>query len=338
MNRRDFAAGVVTGAALSGTGIILFNRDWSSGTDPAAMLRELAQDARGLVEFQQSGIANESTLANLEQTLLDAARTHPDAFASTAKLKATLERIMLDEIQAGKVDSINGVMMSPTEANFVRYASLIIDEPVEKPGADIRGDFATNPKFGPRATVVGQVFNEQADGHGGIWVKSETPLPETTKIEIAGETVKTTWRSDVVTGAVYGQLLNRVLSQPGEYPVALIDAGSGHRQIIGKLSVKKRPPPAKTLPGNDSNVFCEVSGATLRGTGTDSTLLIDTKCAPRTAKLLIGQESIDAKLGPSGLTAKVTREQLSSRGQRFQLFDPISTDTVDLSDISVAVR
>lgn len=338
MNRRDFTAGVFTGAALSGTGMILFNRDWSTATDPAAMLRQLAGDTRGLFEFRQNDIDNGSTLAYLEQTLLDAARTHPDAFASTAKLKTTLERMMLDEIQAGKVDSINGVMMSPTEANFVRYASLVIDESGETSGDNMRGDFATNPKFGPRTTVVGQVFNEQADGHGGIWVKSETPLPEATKIEVAGETVKTTWRSDVVTGAVYGQLLNRILSQAGEYPVALIDLESGHRQVIGIFSVKERPPPAKILSGANSTVFCEVSGATLRGTGTDSALLIDTKCAPRSAKLLIGHESIDTRLGSSGLTAKVTRQQLSARGQRFQLFDPISTDTVDLTGISVVMR
>lgn len=335
MNRRDFTAGVVTGIALTSGGIILVNKVGSEATNPAELLRQIAERTLGMSGFQLSGAEYESTLEELEAMLVESVSSEPDAFSSVSTLQAALEKIMLEEIQAGIVDSINGVMMSPTEANLVRYASLLVGDSPQAASNTMQGDVATNPKFGPRATVVGQVFKEQADGHGGIWVKSETPLPEATKIEIAGEMVKTTWRSDVVTGAVYGGLLRRIISQTGKYPVALIDQDSGRRQVIGTFEVKKRPPPARTLAGSESTVFCESSSATLRGDGATSTLLIDTPCAPRSAKLLIGEASLETKLGPSGLATKMSASELNRRAKRFQLFDPITGDIVDLSDLTV---
>ena len=337
MKRRDFTAGVITGIALTGGVFILVNKYGSEATRPTEILRQIAERTLGLSGFQLSGDERESTLGELEAMLVESVSSEPDAFSNASTLQAALEKIMLEEIQAGKVDSINGVIMSHTEANLVRYASLLVGDLPQAAGTIMQSDVATNPKFGPRATVVGQVFNEQADGHGGIWVKSETPLPEATKIEIAGEIIKTKWRSDVATGGVYGELLSKIISQTGRYPVALIDQDSGRRQVIGTFEVKKRPPPARTVTGSESTVFCEASSATLRGAGATSTLLIDTPCAPRSARLLIGRASLETKLGHSGLSSKVSESDLRGRVQRFQLFDPISGDTVDLTGLTVKI-
>ena len=147
MKRRDFTAGVITGIALTGGVFILVNKYGSEATRPTEILRQIAERTLGLSGFQLSGDERESTLGELEAMLVESVSSEPDAFLSASTLQAALEKIMLEEIQAGKVDSINGVIMSHTEANLVRYASLLVGDLPQAAGTIMQSDVATNPSL-----------------------------------------------------------------------------------------------------------------------------------------------------------------------------------------------
>ncbi|GIR69309.1 MAG: hypothetical protein CM15mP74_05600 [Halieaceae bacterium] len=83
---------------------------------------------------------------------------------------------------SGDVVEVEKYLLSETEALFVRYAlenQGLVDVAYEAPAPEVvDGHIASEVKFGPGFTVVGRVFNEQPDGHGGIWVQAKTRLLE----------------------------------------------------------------------------------------------------------------------------------------------------------------
>jgi len=332
LGRRNFTSGLVVGGATVGTASALYHILSPLVRSPRELLISVVSQMQGVHGFYKADPSwSPASAIETESRLLKRLEAVPGAFDSEEMLMTTLQAVMHAEIKDGNTSVLNQLVLSQTEADLILLATLYAPAVKNVTTTDNgKNEFAVNPKFGPRKTVVGQVFNEQPDGHGGIWVVTDKALPATTKIEIAGQAIKTTWRSNVVTGAVYGDLLNKVISMTGEYEVALLNTKTGGRQVIGSMEIQKRPPPAITEDGEDSTVFCEIERVQMGQLDDKSILTIQTRCAPRGARILIGDSSIGTKFNHSTLTADLTDIVSSNAQNPWRLFDPISGDTIIL--------
>jgi len=332
LGRRNFTSGLVVGGATVGTASALYHILSPAVRSPRELLISVVSQMQGVQGFYKADPRwSPASAIETESRLLKRLEAVPGAFDSEEMLMTTLQAVMHAEIKDGNTSVLNQLVLSQTEADLILLATLYAPAVKNVTTTDNgKNEFAVNPKFGPRKTVVGQVFNEQPDGHGGIWVVTDKALPATTKIEIAGQAIKTTWRSNVVTGAVYGDLLNKVISMTGEYEVALLNTKTGGRQVIGSMEIQKRPPPAITEDGEDSTVFCEIERVQMGQLDDKSILTIQTRCAPRGARILIGDSSIGTKFNHSTLTADLTDIVSSNAQNPWRLFDPISGDMIIL--------
>jgi len=332
LGRRNFTSGLVIGGATVGTASALYHILSPLVRSPRELLISVVSQMQGVHGFYKADPSwSPASAIETESRLLKRLEAVPGAFDSEEMLMTTLQAVMHAEIKDGNTSVLNQLVLSQTEADLILLATLYAPAVKNVTTTDNgKNEFAVNPKFGPRKTVVGQVFNEQPDGHGGIWVVTDKALPATTKIEIAGQAIKTTWRSNVVTGAVYGDLLNKVISMTGEYEVALLNTKTGGRQVIGSMEIQKRPPPAITEDGEDSTVFCEIERVQMGQLDDKSILTIQTRCAPRGARILIGDSSIGTKFNHSTLTADLTDIVSSNAQNPWRLFDPISGDMIIL--------
>jgi len=332
LGRRNFTSGLVVGGATVGAASTVYQYLSRRPRAPRELLVSVASQMQGVHGFYKADPSwNPASAIETESRLLKRLEAVPGAFDSEEMLLTTLQAIMHAEINDGKTSVLNQLVLSQTEADLILIATLYAPAAKNVTTTDnAKNEFAVNPKFGPRNTVVGQVFNEQPDGHGGIWVVTDKALPATTKIEFAGQAIKTTWRSNVVTGAVYGDLLNKVISTTGEFEVALLNTETGGRQVIGSMEIQKRPPPAITEDGEDSTVFCEIGRVQMGQLDDKSILSIKTRCAPRGARILIGDSSIETKFNHSAITADLTDIVSSNAENPWRLFDPISGDTIIL--------
>jgi len=332
LGRRNFTSGLVVGGATVGTASALYHILSPLVRSPRELLISVVSQMQGVHGFYKADPSwSPASAIETESRLLKRLEAVPGAFDSEEMLMTTLQAVMHAEIKDGNTSVLNQLVLSQTEADLILLATLYAPAVKNVTTTDNgKNEFAVNPKFGPRKTVVGQVFNEQPDGHGGIWVVTDKALPATTKIEIAGQAIKTTWRSNVVTGAVYGDLLNKVISMTGEYEVALLNTKTGGRQVIGSMEIQKRPPPAITEDGEDSTVFCEIERVQMGQLDDKSILTIQTRCAPRGARILIGDSSIGTKFNHSTLTADLTDIVSSNAQNPWRLFDPISGDMIIL--------
>ncbi len=336
LGRRNFNSGILVGAATVGTASVVYQYLLQRPSTPRELLISVASKMRGVHSFYGADPDwSPASAIEIESRLLKRLRAVPGAFDSEETLVAVLQAVMHSEINAGKTNVLNQLVLSQTEADLILYATLYAPAAKSVEAEDkVLNQFALNPKFGPRKTVVGQIFNEQPDGHGGVWVTADKALPATTKIEIAGQSIKTRWNSDVVTGAVYGELLNRVISRTGEYEVALRDTDTGGRQVIGSMRVERRPPPATTEDGENSTVFCHIERVQKKQVNGTAILTIQTRCAPRGAKVLIGDSSIETKFNHAAITADLSDILSTDVTAPWRLFDPISGDTVILPPVS----
>ena len=336
LQRRTFTTGLVAGGVAIGIPSAVYQYLAQRPTTPRQLLVAVATQMQGVHGFYTAyADPTPQQVFDAENRLLERLATAPESFSSEGALVTALQAVMRREIVDGQTTQLNQILMSRTEADLILCALMYAPAMKESmaPPEDLN-NFAVNPRFGPRKTVVGQVFNEQPDGHGGIWIATDKPLPAATKIEFSGEVLKTTWRSNVVTGAVYGALLQRVLSAEGEHEVALLNSDTGGRQILGVMTIDKRPPPAITENGQKSEVFCQVDSVQNRPSDGKTVLSVKTQCAPRGTKILIGDRSIETTVNQASLTAELPAVIEPASEMPMRLFDPVSGDTVVLPPLT----
>ncbi len=334
--RRNFTTGLLAGGIAIGIPSAVYQYLSQDPPTPRQLLIGVISQMRGVPGFYGAfKDPNPRLVLQAENRLLERLATVPKAFSTEATLVTALQATMHQEIIDGQTTQLNEILMSQTEADLILCALMYAPAVEESAIAnENQNEFAVNPRFGPRKTVVGQVFNEQPDGHGGIWISTDGPLPATTKIEISGQLIKTTWKSNVVTGAVYGDLLQKIISATGEHEVALLDTDTGGRQVIGAMKVEKRPPPALTENGQRSNVFCRIDRVQKKPIGEKVRLSVHTQCSPRGATILIGDSSIKTKFNDGVITAELPDALSAASGDPWRLFDPVTGDTVKLPPLT----
>ena len=302
-------------------------------------LREAAKAAPGihLIGLSIEGIAQISA-AGAEVALLDhlgyqgTERLYTDDF-----LQALDERIRRDYAQ-GKVVQLQEYVLSETEKMFIAYALVqrgLNNTAYTPPPLEIRdGIIFEGAKFGPKYTVVGQKFNEQPDGHGGLWVAAENTPPGTV-ITVNGKKIKTTWKSNTLTGAIYGKRLQALIERPGKHEVALFVPETRIRQFIGELEIRPRPAAAILEDGSESTVFCEIEQWDVSKSKQGEELRVRSSCGPRSSVVYIGEVALTTRVRPSVIAAILDRSTLSVGEHSVRLVDTHSGEAVSLGTFEV---
>ncbi len=186
------------------------------------------------------------------------------------------------------------------------------------------GEIAPLANWGPRKTVQGQKFNEQVDGHSGLWFQFDN-APDRVRIMIDGELARTRVSPTVVTSGLFGEMQERILATPGEYEIALVDPVKKIKQPVGKLVVEPDPGLAADS-GASGPQFCDITQwgpqettvGVAPNTQPDGSmgLWAHTGCLPEGTQLLFVDDAFGIEATSFGLTAAIPLALLESPGEK----------------------
>lgn len=344
IKRRRFNGYLLSGfVAGSGLGFVAgrYSTSWGLGVAQTAQqsLQEAARSAPGI---HQIGLAIGSfepfDAAVAERTLLSVMGFDANQAVVQAELQAALSQAIKDDFAEGNVVEVEQYLLSQSEALFVRYAlemQGLVGIVYTQPTADIHdGHIASDVKFGPTYTVVGQIFNEQPDGHGGLWIQAQNTPPGTV-ILVNGQPIETSRKPELLTGAVYGKELQALIAQPARHTIALLVPDTGIRQVLGEIEVRPRPPAATMEDGKPSTVFCEVDKWSVRNSKKGEMIVIETLCGPRSSAIYLGELALQTRVKARTIEAVLDRSILQPGEYPLRLVDVHSGEAVHLGDIQL---
>ena len=247
--------------------------------------------------------------------------------------QALAGQIRRDFVQ-GDVCDVSGWQLSLTECRLGAVRQLAADQglitlentgrPATATGIDsyTLGELAPVTNWGPRKTLQGRTFNEQLDGHSGLWFKVQG-APGHARIAIDGEMLDTRVRDKLVVTGLRGDTQARILANPGRYAVDLVDPIRKIRQPIGEFLVKRDP--SIPAPSPDSEIpFCQVvkwgPQKTRAGVAANEQpdgamgIWIHTDCLPQNAQVYFADDILPSARRPFGLTAKIPLALLGAPG------------------------
>lgn len=309
---------------------------------PLPVREALREAAKAAVGVHQIGL----TVAGLdsfsgqsaEHTLLARLALEQGTEVQTSEIFAALGQTIKADYANHHTVQLNEYIFSNTEALFIAYALVqqgLAGITYTAPKSELKeGIISAGAKFGPTYTVAGQIFNEQPDGHGGIWVLAKNSPPGTV-IAINGHPIKTKWRTESLTGAVYDENLQELIARPAKHEVSLLVPATGLYQIIGQLIVRPRPPAALLEDGTPSTVFCEVKNWRMLESKGKEIVRVDTLCGPRTTSVYIGDTALTTRIFPNRIEAMLDRSVLPAGEHPVRLIDTLSGEAVALGSFKV---
>ncbi len=295
-----------------------------AAADSAVGIHLIGRSVEGLDQLSPAGI--EAML--LARLGLDTAQP-----ILPSELTAALDSGIREDFAGNRLAPAGEFLLSETEQLFVAYALVrqgLHEVAYVPPEPEVHDGVIADPvRFGPKFTVVGQIFNEQPDGHGGLWVLAENTPPGTV-ITIDGREIKTTQKQKALTGAVYGEHLHELIAKPGELEIALFVPETGTRQILGAMEVRPRPPAATLEDGTASTVFCEIEKWSAEGDGEAEKIRIRTLCGPRSSAIYIGDTALTTRVMPSVIEGNFSPAMFSAGRYPLRLVDTLSGEAVAL--------
>ena len=343
--RRAFNRYLASGLLIGGGAGFIVGRQ-TAGDDCGATqlpardaLREAAKAAVGVHQIGLTAAGLEGFSAqSAERTLLARLALEEGTRIQTSEIFAALDKTIKADYAAHNTVQVNEYILSDTEALFLTYA--LVQQGLEgtvytAPKPQIKdGIISAGAKFGPTYTVVGQIFNEQPDGHGGVWVVAKNTPPGTV-IAINGRPIKTRWKAKALTGAVYDEELQELIARPAKHEISILVPSTGIRQVVGQLKVRPRPPAALLEDGTPSTVFCEVKKWKTSKSKGKETVRVDTFCGPRTASIYIGDTALTTRISPDRIEALLDRSVLAAGEHPIRLIDTLSGEAVALGTFTV---
>jgi hypothetical protein len=345
--RRKFLAGTVAVAATGGIW-------WSSNFEAARISSGLGQQIDLWLTSSPTLLSLGARLPPPPSASVLAARLRDqlslpaegevdlDAFQQSAR-KAIARSFAEDELEM-----VDGWLLAPTELTLGQLAILVsggrdAEEVRSEPPPWQQGEIATLERWGPQSTKVNQPFNTQADGHSGLWFRF-TGAPIGAVIVIDGEEMPTTVLEDIVTSGLFGALQTRMLANPGNYAVELVDPVRRIRQPIGDFVVISEP--EKWRDCKESAVFCPVSdwgpNRTIAGSipnpqpdGSNG-LWIKLECAPPEAVVELDGTALPSAHRTGMITTRVDAALYAMPGEyKLELYDPASGERMPIGLLQV---
>lgn len=353
MNRRGFLQGSVlvlavpSIASVGGCSEPVSTWQGDVGPEGAQALEALQALARGLDGINSLG-PRCFELLNLPSHQVGPTLLQHLVATGSPTLQHALTEAMRSDFEQGALVDVEGWQLSRTECLLAALGAREQGFGEARPYATDQwqeGQFVEVERWGPKSTVEGERFNPQPDGHAGIWV-AVRDAPATTRFWFDGELQRTEVRADVVTSGLRDEGLERVLGNPGEYRVALVDTATGILQPLGVFVVQPRPPMARTEAGRESEVFCQVenwgprearAGSTFNEQPTgDSAFWVRIACAPAGAELLLEDRALPTTVRSELVTARVPdSEQLQAGKYTLRLGDPSTGERVEVGTFRV---
>lgn len=259
IKRRHFIA---TGVGAGGIALILYNTDlatWQAQDVPEAQQLLIESGLGAEMDELLTSLTSSDALGrawldeqNPEPTLEQLGAVIASTIDPTATtLSALTAEQIRNDFSQNNLCSINGWQLSMTECQLTALRVLAVEaNPANATILEARakarlnaelaiGEIAPLSNWGPKSTLQGEKFNEQADGHSGMWFQFQG-APGRARIMIDGEYARTNVRSDVVTSGLFGEVQERILSTPGAYEIALVDPVRKIKQPIGELIVQDK--------------------------------------------------------------------------------------------------
>ncbi|WP_339896784.1 hypothetical protein [uncultured Gilvimarinus sp.] len=369
INRRDLLVGGVSAGITAGAMHVFYTRSLTAETPastapPNSLIIESGygqpldnalRAVEGSDKFAAAWLEQQSTKPTIA-SLANALKNKLDL--NNAALDEQLFKLIQQDFSSNKTVAIEGWSLSETESQLAALRYLVIaDNPDNvailraqekaKLQAGLKeGEIAPLKNWGPRKTTQGQKFNEQSDGHSGLWFQF-SGAPSHAKIMIDGELVRTVVNESVVTSGLFGEMQERILATPGEYDIALVDPIKNIKQPIGSLTVKADPRMAKRQGKRDS-VFCSVSDWGPRKTtigkpnneqpdGAEG-IWVKTSCLPSNAQIMLEDDLLPTTAREFGATTSIPMALLESPGERtLYFFDQVSQEKVKIGTLLIEI-
>jgi hypothetical protein len=178
-------------------------------------------------------------------------------------LKDALTRAIRADFSMGRVLIIDQWHLSQTEALLLASAIEAFgfkqDDAIEKNFANARQeDFVVIENWGPRETYQGVKFNEQPDGHCGIWIVAQD-LPDGVEVYLNGVKNPSFSSEKGITTGIYREV-DAFLQRVGTTEIVLYDAINHRKQTVGTFEVLPPFTHHRYADGTTSKVFGELTG------------------------------------------------------------------------------
>jgi hypothetical protein len=294
--------------------------------------------------------ATQPSIAKLTKTL-----AQKFDLSSPALEKSVYQQVQQD-FASGKTANLDGWTLSTTECELAALRHLVVtanpdniailraQEKAKLEAGLTVGEIAPLKNWGPQTTTQGKKFNEQPDGHSGLWFQL-SGAPGRVKIMIDGEIVRTVVNETVVTSGLFGEMQDRILSNPGKYEIALIDPIKNIKQPIGELTVKADPRMAKKLGKTDS-VFCEITSwgpkkTTIGKPANEQPdgsmgVWVKTSCFPDGAQIMLDDDLLPTTTREFGATSSIPAALLETPGEKtLYFFDEKAQETIKIGTITI---
>jgi len=295
----------------------------------------------GTVCLQKIGFAEGTPDVQLQTQLAEQLESQIAALGSGAGMAQKLDSLIRADFAGNRLFEIEGWQLSETECRLAALAASMggFREPVTPPPLEPKqGKIVKVVDWGPQSTRMGEKFNEQADGHCGLWFKAKG-APASAVLVFAGRNQGAQIYPDSFTSGIRGKFMQEIINTPGEYSVELYDkarqliqpigtfrvtgnkktAGNGEAENVNQCTVEAWGPthsdsghPFNPQPGGESAFWvrtnCALEGSTLIFAGVELKTTVRknllTARVPNGHELEPGKYPLEIHLGHSGRLLK----------------------------------
>lgn len=229
---------------------------------------------------------------SLQQQLSDALEEKLAGLDNVSGIEQGLAQLTRNDFAGGKILDVEGWQLGHTECQAAALAASLhgFTEPVEvalAPPAEV--DFVEVEAWGPDHTLQGEPFNQQPDGHSGMWFTA-SEIPPSTVMMFSGMPQESNVYMGHMTSGLRGKIMHTTINKPGVYSVDLYDRSKHRIQHVGDFEVVARHEPVpfdKCLViqwGPDHAISGQAFNAQASGA---SAFWIRTNCADRSAVVVL---------------------------------------------------
>jgi hypothetical protein len=268
--------------------------------------------------IEQNGFDSSTPDAELQLVLVERLQGLFATSGTQGSFQQKLDALIRKDFAGSRVIEVDGWQLSETECQLAALAASLQGHREAKPLEKIQprtGQIVEVKDWGPKSTTQGDKFNEQPDGHSGLWFRAHG-APVSVVVVFAGKNQKTQVYPDLLTSGLRSQFMREVINAPGEYSVTLYDKTRRLIQPVGKFHVLEPGLPAPDMEDVDLDKCSVKDWGPNRAQagkpfnpqpGGESSFWIKTNCALDGSTLILDGKHLDTTVGKNLLTALVPR-------------------------------
>jgi hypothetical protein len=259
------------------------------------------------------GFAKDTPKQQLQKELTGQLEDQLTAVSSQENIEQQLEQLIRADFANQRLVDIEGWQLSETECRLAALSIALKGDQTRLAPVAVglsQGEFVEVANWGPQKTFKGEKFNEQHDGHCGLWFKAQE-TPASAVLVFAGIHQATQIYADSFTSGLHGDFMQQVIDTPGEYSVELLDKASQVIQKIGTFQVLEPPATAEATDLDQCEVYSWGPVHAPAGQpfneqpGGNSAFWVRTNCALADSSLIFAGVKLKTTVRGNVLTASV---------------------------------